>query len=152
MILFASSSLVNSMIIDDIALAGTFRVSHPIYLISAVGLNSLLSCRMASLISSNLSVFIVLVRVPCTRTPYIAFRTDAPFPLRSVQSSANCLRSCTSLFLVVLLLKSPLLSWCADIIFQLTIYPFQLWAMALSTWAFRLRGFIAGGLWIVVGL
>ena len=60
------------MIIDDISLFGSgLLVSQPMYLISAVRRNALLACRISALISSNFSVSIVLVRMPCTMTLYV---------------------------------------------------------------------------------
>jgi len=64
MTLFASSGLVNSIVIVDAVLADASRGSHPMCLISAPGMNGLLSCRIWFLFSSNFSMSIVLVRIP----------------------------------------------------------------------------------------
>jgi len=44
---------------------------HPIYLMSAFGMKALLSCSSSALISSNFSISIELVLIPCARIPYV---------------------------------------------------------------------------------
>ena len=63
MILLAYSALLNSTMTLEAAFVGALRVNHPMYLISACGMNGLLSSSSWSLVSSNLSMSIVLVRM-----------------------------------------------------------------------------------------
>jgi hypothetical protein len=78
---------------DDANLMAAFLVSQPTYLMSALGVNGWLSYRILSRISSNLSISIVPVRMPCARAPYIGLRTYAPLPTRETQSSTNLPRA-----------------------------------------------------------
>lgn len=55
--------------------------SHPIYLISALGMNGLLSWRSSALTSLNLSMSIDFVRIPCAIMLYIGILMVAPFLL-----------------------------------------------------------------------
>jgi hypothetical protein len=75
------------------------------YLMSEVEMSSLLAWKMMFLICSNLLISMVLVR-----TPYIVLRTAVPFPTRRTQSPMNYLGIRVSSFIVVLMLRSPLLS------------------------------------------
>jgi hypothetical protein len=53
---------------------------------------------------------IELVRMPCASTLYIGIRTEAPVPIRWVQSSVNYLSASTSLLAAVLMLRLLLFS------------------------------------------
>jgi hypothetical protein len=108
MILFASSGCVSSTLIDDADLVEADLESHPMYLISANGMNGMFSCSNSSLTSSNFDMSVDLVSIPCMMMPYVGTRTEAPFPIFPDQSSANCLSASASSVLVVLMLRSPL--------------------------------------------
>jgi hypothetical protein len=82
MILLASFGLVNSMVIVDAILADVSLVSQSMCLVSARGINGLFSCRIRALFSSNLLTSIVLVRIPCARTPYVGICTVVPLQMR----------------------------------------------------------------------
>lgn len=110
MILFASSGLVNSTMMDDADFVGADLDSQPMYLMSATGMNGLLPCSNSGLTSSNLAMPIDFVRIPCAMIPYVGTRMDAPFPILPVQSLANSLSASASSYLVVLILRSLLLS------------------------------------------
>ena len=71
MILFASSGLVNSMIIVEAGFVSTALDSYLIYLMSAFSIKGLLSCNNSALISSNFSISIELVLILCVRILYI---------------------------------------------------------------------------------
>jgi hypothetical protein len=71
-ILFASSGLVNLTIIVEANFVLAALSSHPIYLMSILGINSLLLYRSSALILLNFSIFIELVLVLCTRISYIS--------------------------------------------------------------------------------
>lgn len=143
MILLASSAFANLTMMVDADLVGAFPVSHPMYLISAREMNGRLSYRAWSLFSSNVSTSSELVHIPCARTPYVRIRTVARLLIRWGQSSANCLSASASLLLAVPILRSPLLSWFDDTIFMFTGFSFPFCSRARSTWALRLRGFMA---------
>lgn len=64
-------------------------------LISALGMNSRLSCTVLYQISSTLPISIELVQMQCARTPYVGMWTYALLPTREIQLSANCPRACT---------------------------------------------------------
>jgi hypothetical protein len=110
MILFASSSQVNSIMMDDADFMGADLESHPIYLILANEINGLLSYSSSSLTLLNFIMSINLIYILCAMMPYVGTLIKAPFPILPNQSLANCLSALASLILVVLMLKSPLFS------------------------------------------
>ena len=87
---------------------------HPIYLMSAFGMKALLSCSSSALISSNFSISIELVLIPCARIPYVGSLIVMPLPIRLIQSFANCFKASASFLFDVLRLKSPLCNWLAE--------------------------------------
>jgi hypothetical protein len=54
--------------------------SHPMYLMSANGMNGVLSYSN-SFLTSNFVMPIDLVRIPCAVMPYVGSRTEAPLPI-----------------------------------------------------------------------
>jgi hypothetical protein len=114
--------------------------SHPMYLMSANGMNGVLSCSNSFLTSSNFVMSIDLVRIPCAMMPYVGTRTEAPLPILPDQSSANCLSASASSILVVLMLRSPLFSWFADTTRMFSMCLCLLCSIARSTWLCRVRG------------
>jgi hypothetical protein len=81
MILFTSSSRVNSIIMDDADFIRADLASHPMYLMSASGINSLLSYNNSSLTFSNFVMSIDLVRILCVIMPYVGTLTEASSPI-----------------------------------------------------------------------
>ena len=84
MTLFASSRVINSTIIVEADFISAALNSYLIYLISIFGINSLLSYRNSALISSNFSMSIKLVLIPCVRIPYIGSRILVPLLIRFI--------------------------------------------------------------------
>ena len=109
--------------------------SHPIYLISAFGMNGLLSCRSSALISSNFSMSIKLVLILCIRIPYIGSYILGPLLIRFIQSFRTCLKASTSFLFNILILRSPLFSYLADVTRIRSICLFLLYSIARSIWS-----------------
>jgi hypothetical protein len=81
MTLFASTSSLNWMMTGNTGLINNFLKNHPIYLTFAFRIKCLLSSNILPRMSSNFSISVELVRIPCTSTLYVGSRTDAPFPI-----------------------------------------------------------------------
>ena len=149
MILFASSGLVNSTIIVEANFELAALDSHPMYLMSALGINGLLSCRSSALISSNFSMSIELVLMPCARIPYVGSRILVPLPIRFIQSFANCFKASASFLFDVLMLRSPLFTCLADATQVCSMCLFLLCSIARSTWFCKFLEYLAQRLSIV---
>jgi hypothetical protein len=147
--LFASSGFVNSTIMVEADFVSAALDSHPMYLISAFDIKGLLSCRSSALISSNFSMSIELVLIPCARIPYISSRILVPLPIRFIQSFTNCFKASASFLFNVLMLRSPLFSWLADATRIHSMCLFLLCSIVRSTWFYKFLGFLARRLSIV---
>ena len=118
---------------------------------SAFGIKGLLSWSNSALISSNFSISIELVLIPCASIPYVGSRVDAPLPIRLIRSFANCLNASALFLLDVLMLRSPLFSWSADTTPVLSMCSFLLCSIARSILFCKFLGLFARRLSIVAG-
>ena len=106
MILFTSSSQVNSTIINNINFIDADLNNYSIYLILTNNINNLLFYNNSSLTSLNFIIFIDLIYIPCAIMPYIKTYIKISFPILLDQSLINYLSTSASSILIVLILRS----------------------------------------------